>query len=138
MIERQQQNVDQLDPVVGQRVRELREARAWSQSDLAHALEQRGLTWHQTTVAKVEAGRRTIKASEALALAYALQIPVEKLLDPDNLDQFLDANFFAGQQTELRRLELYLERRQREMVGSTAEQQRAIEGAGDGEHREEA
>ena len=53
-----------------------------SQRDVAQVMADRhNLGWHQTTVAKVEAGDRPVRVSEALALADVLGVHVDELLD---------------------------------------------------------
>lgn len=63
------------------RIRQLRVERGWSQADLAKRMSQLGPAWHQTTVAKTERAERELKYSEVRALAEALSIPLERLLD---------------------------------------------------------
>ncbi|WP_170259323.1 helix-turn-helix domain-containing protein [Nocardioides psychrotolerans] len=48
----------------------------WSQEALAARMVALGHpTWRQTTVAKVEAGRRPVSMAEGISLAYALGLP---------------------------------------------------------------
>ncbi len=49
-------------------VRAMRQARGWSQAELAVRLGEYGFRMHQTTVAKLEAGERPIRINEAAAL----------------------------------------------------------------------
>lgn len=67
--------LDEFERVIGAKVRLLREERGWSQSDLARRLSDIGLEMHQTTVAKMEAGRRPLRVSEAVAVAQACGLP---------------------------------------------------------------
>lgn len=65
----------------GQRVRAVRTEQARSQQDIADALaEQFGLHLHQTAIAKIEAGSRAVKMSEALAIADVLGVHIGQLL----------------------------------------------------------
>lgn len=66
----------------GARVRELREAKGMSQADLAEAMTQRGVRWHQTTVAKSEKGQRPIRLDEAALLAELLFTSLPVMLAP--------------------------------------------------------
>jgi transcriptional regulator with XRE-family HTH domain len=52
-----------------QKVAQLREERGWSQAELAKRLSAIGFEMHQTTVAKLEAGKRPLRVAETLALA---------------------------------------------------------------------
>ncbi|MFI6078892.1 helix-turn-helix domain-containing protein [Actinoplanes sp. NPDC051343] len=68
---------------LAQRLRPLRTQRGWSQAELAqHMSEQYGLRWHQTTIAKIEAGQRPIGLNEAAALANEFDITGTELLMP--------------------------------------------------------
>jgi transcriptional regulator with XRE-family HTH domain len=63
--------------VVGQRIREVRLRRGWSQGDLAKRLDRT-----QTAVSYWESGRRTLGVDELVEVAVALGVPVSELL-PD-------------------------------------------------------
>lgn len=66
---------------IGRRVRELRQARGWSQEQLASAMTDLGVTMHQTTVAKVEAAARPIRVNEAAVFAAVLGVRLVDLLE---------------------------------------------------------
>jgi transcriptional regulator with XRE-family HTH domain len=70
--------------VIAGRVRGLRTAAGWSGAALAERLNERGIPWNRTTVAKLETGRReSITVQELLALAVVLEVPpVWLLTDP--------------------------------------------------------
>lgn len=71
---------DKLEAAIGRTIRGKREERRMSQRHLVEVLnEDYGLAWHQTTLAKAEAGERPVRLSEALALADALDVPIEML-----------------------------------------------------------
>jgi transcriptional regulator with XRE-family HTH domain len=59
----------------GEKVRQWRRARNWSQDDLAHRLRSRGFDMHQTTVAKIERGTRPLRVAEAAAIAFIFRVP---------------------------------------------------------------
>lgn len=66
----------------GQRVRAVRTEQGRAQQDIADALaEQLGLHLHQTAIAKIEAGSRAVKMSEALAIAAVLGVHIGQLLE---------------------------------------------------------
>ena len=81
-----------------------------------------GHQWHQTTVAKVEAGERPVKLTEAVAVSYVLGVPLDQLIDGQNMHVPASKQMALA---ELTRMEQYLERRRRELT----------EGSNDGEHR---
>lgn len=64
----------------GQRVRELRLARGWSQEDLAERLTALGFQFHQTQIGKLENGGRPIRLNEAGALAAIFEVPLPDLI----------------------------------------------------------
>lgn|SRR5699024_4658437 len=70
-----------LDRTFGVNVREAREGLGYSQQTFADTLEAfYGITWHQTTVGKIESGARPAKLHEAVAIASALGMSVSDLL----------------------------------------------------------
>jgi transcriptional regulator with XRE-family HTH domain len=69
-----------LEARAGRRVRELRQSRGWSQTDLATRLRPYGFDLTQSTVAKLEAGARPTRLDELDALAAALGVPLADFL----------------------------------------------------------
>jgi transcriptional regulator with XRE-family HTH domain len=70
-----------LDKIFGRNMREARERLGYSQQLFADSLEAfYGITWHQTTVGKIESGVRPAKLHEAVAIASALGMSVSDLL----------------------------------------------------------
>ncbi len=67
------------EKVIAEKVRQLRTERGWSQDDLARRMEELGWPMHQTTVAKLEAAKRPIRAAEVYALAMAFGLPMQAL-----------------------------------------------------------
>jgi transcriptional regulator with XRE-family HTH domain len=61
-----------------------RERLGKSQQMIVLDLAGHGLSWHQTTVAKVEAGTRRVNLTEALALSNSLGMTLEDLLEDPN------------------------------------------------------
>jgi transcriptional regulator with XRE-family HTH domain len=62
-------------------VRKLREARGWSQEDVARRMVLYGYTWHRTAVAKTEAGTRPLGLNEAIALAGVFSMTLDQFLE---------------------------------------------------------
>jgi transcriptional regulator with XRE-family HTH domain len=60
----------------GGNVRAVREARGWSQEALAHEAEL-----HRTYIGSVERGERNVSLLNICAIANALDVPPETLLD---------------------------------------------------------
>lgn len=55
--------------------RGLREERGWSQQDISDKLAEMGIDMHQTTVAKLEKGRRPLRVAEMYALSWIFGLP---------------------------------------------------------------
>jgi transcriptional regulator with XRE-family HTH domain len=66
---------EQLEAVIGRRVRALRKLRGWSQVDLGLRLDL-----HQTSVAKLESAGRSIRVNELATLAAIFDVRLEDLL----------------------------------------------------------
>jgi transcriptional regulator with XRE-family HTH domain len=71
----------------GLQVRKLREARGWSQEEVALRMVMYGYTWHRTAVAKTEAGTRPLDLNETIALAGVFSMTLEQFLSgaPDQM-----------------------------------------------------
>jgi transcriptional regulator with XRE-family HTH domain len=68
------------DERVGANIRRIRDANGFSQADLAAELGRRGgLSWPQQTIARIEAGTRPLKFSEAVAVAETLEVELGRL-----------------------------------------------------------
>lgn len=73
--EAMRRNFEWYEQAFGDRVRQWRKARSWSQEDLAEKLNDFGFEMHQTTVAKIERGTRPLRVAEAVALAQIFGVP---------------------------------------------------------------
>jgi transcriptional regulator with XRE-family HTH domain len=62
------------------RLRSERQLRNWSQSDMAQLLSDNGTAMHSTTIAKIEAGDRTVRIDEATAIADLFGVSLDALL----------------------------------------------------------
>ena len=114
-------HVKELDANFGRRVREERERSGMPQSHIALVLKlSYGHQWHQTTVAKVEAGERPVKLAEAVAVSYVLGVPLDQLIDGQNTHVPASKQMALA---ELTRMEQYLERRRRELTEAKSRQQ---------------
>lgn len=67
--------------IIGTAVRELRRAQRpkVSQQDLAGRLAARGVVIDRSAIARIESGERFVSDYEALTIAQALKVPVERL-----------------------------------------------------------
>ena len=79
---------------VGRKVARMREQRGWSQSVLGEKLARHGFELHQTTIAKLEAGKRPIRVNEVVALADVFSVPVLDLL-PDEVGMIVNQDELA-------------------------------------------
>jgi transcriptional regulator with XRE-family HTH domain len=76
------------DQRFGERVKDEREARGWSQADMAKMLFDKGIKpMHPTTVAKIEAGVRSVRINEAVGIADLFGVSVDSLLGRKPGDQ---------------------------------------------------
>lgn len=77
-----------IDEQFGKTVRAQREQRGWSQADMAKMLSDKGIQpMHPTTVAKIEAGDRSVRINEALGIADLFEVSVDSLLGRKHLTQ---------------------------------------------------
>lgn len=68
------------DDRFGANLRAIRERRGISQAELARLMTARGQPWHQSTVARAEAGRQSVRVGEAEILAAILEVTVDQFL----------------------------------------------------------
>jgi transcriptional regulator with XRE-family HTH domain len=61
-------------------MRAVREQKRWSQEQMAKLLSRKGLHFYATTIAKIEAGDRSVGIAEAVAVAELFEIPLDSLL----------------------------------------------------------
>ncbi|MEU7696664.1 helix-turn-helix transcriptional regulator [Microbispora hainanensis] len=71
-----------IDRIVGQRVRDLRLRRGWTQQDVVVRLRSYDISLHQTAIARLEAGRRAVGISEAVSLARVFGVSLNDLVTP--------------------------------------------------------
>lgn len=64
---------------LGGKIRHAREAKGWSQSDLARKLQIYGWDVERTVITKIELRRRCITDYELIAIAEILEISIDKL-----------------------------------------------------------
>lgn len=69
------------DDRFGNRVRDEREHRGWSQADMAQMLLGKGIhPMHPTTIAKIEAGTRSVRINEAVGIAELFDVSLDTLV----------------------------------------------------------
>jgi transcriptional regulator with XRE-family HTH domain len=69
------------DKRFGERVKAERDHRGWSQAEMAKILSDRGIhPMHPTTVAKIEAGDRSVRINEAVGIADLFEVSLDSLL----------------------------------------------------------
>ncbi|MDT5120367.1 MAG: hypothetical protein QOE30_6106, partial [Mycobacterium sp.] len=65
----------------GKRVQIERTNRGWSQAEMARMLSENGIDpMHPTTIAKIEAGQRSVRINEALGIAELFEASIDSLL----------------------------------------------------------
>lgn len=70
--------------VLRRRIRELREARGLSQRAVAEAMTAAGVPLTGDKVSKLEAGTREVRYDELLAFADVLEVPLARLMSPED------------------------------------------------------
>lgn len=68
------------EEAAGRELRRLREARRWSQEQVARRMDAYGYDFHQTAIAKTEAGQRPLRLNEAVAFACLFGVTLAGLL----------------------------------------------------------
>ena len=58
-----------------EKFRQLREDRGWSQTELSEQLAEYGIDMHQTTIAKMESGKRPLRVAEMFGLSHVFKMP---------------------------------------------------------------
>jgi len=131
----------------GQRVRDYRDARGWSQEKLADLMSAAGHPWRQTTTAKTEAADRPVRVREVVALARIFGVPVGALFDVGiEADTAYQLHGIERADAELEKLEKRLQAQRsllnferNEIAMQEANRRwRAAQGGNGGEHRPEA
>jgi transcriptional regulator with XRE-family HTH domain len=77
--------VPTLDEVIGRAVKTLREQKKMAQDALARACRRKGLQWSRSSIAMLEAGRRSCSISELLIVASALGAPLRLIVSGECL-----------------------------------------------------
>ena len=68
--------------IVGRLVRKMRQQRGWTQDQLSAQCQVRGLNLTRSTLAKIEARVRFIRACELFIIAKVLNVPMDNFYPP--------------------------------------------------------
>jgi transcriptional regulator with XRE-family HTH domain len=71
------------EQIAGRQLALLREERGWSQSEVARRMEASGYNWHQTTVGRIESGKRPLRLNELVHLAAMFGVSPIRLIVPN-------------------------------------------------------
>lgn len=82
----------------GQRVRQLRKAAGLTQQQLADRLSQWGRSYHQTTVAKLEAGTRPTTLEELIPLSVALGVSQREFFEDPSPEDMAEREIREAEQ----------------------------------------
>ncbi len=69
--------------LIGPKVRQLREEKAWTQGELAAALSKRGWTCSVQDLAAIEGQNATVSDAQFLVLGFVLEVDHADLFPPD-------------------------------------------------------
>lgn len=72
-----------LDDFIGASVKRWRLLSGLTQEAVTAEMVKRGFEFHQSTLYKIESGKRRVLIGEAVALAEVLGVPLESLISPD-------------------------------------------------------
>lgn len=87
-LQQRREYYEQWEKSFGDKVRQWRRERNWSQEEVAAHLRYQGFDMHQTTVAKIERGTRPLRVAEAVALAHIFKVPALAIFEgPGPTDQ---------------------------------------------------
>lgn len=90
-----------VDANIGRNLRSARERAGMSQTELARQVTDLGLIGvHQTTIARIEAGKRSLRAAEALAFGRVLETSIEYLAESAMNASLRSAHSTLGQAVE--------------------------------------
>ncbi len=73
--EQVRETFDAQERAAGQKIKQLRMERSWSQEHLAKLMTEVGYAMYQTTIGKIENGRRPITVGEVAAFCHVFRIP---------------------------------------------------------------
>ena len=71
--------------VSGKKIKEIRQQRGLTQPDLAAQLQVNGIIIERDSISRIEIGTRFVADYELMIIAQILNVPVDSLLDADNL-----------------------------------------------------
>jgi transcriptional regulator with XRE-family HTH domain len=71
---------------VARSVKRARQLQNWNQQQLAHRLTELGLPTRQSTIARIETGKRGVSLDDAVALSVALDVPLVRLIAGQAVD----------------------------------------------------
>lgn len=95
-----------IDDNFGASLRYWRELRDITQEDLSKRMRARGFDFHQSTLYKIESGKRRVLLGEGVALAELLQVPLDRLTSPQvGTEPAILAQIKLGARLELDALE---------------------------------
>lgn len=83
--------------IAGRKFEQLRRDRGYSQHEIAERMTNLGFKMHQTTVAKLEQGRRPLRVAELAAMGSIFGLPVEAVLYLPNPKQAPDVEYLAAE-----------------------------------------
>lgn len=82
--------------VFGERVRQSRKARAWTQEDLSRATKAAGQRIDRAVLSRIESNARAVQIGEALVIAASLGVALDYLLTPLDSDGRLTLGSDSG------------------------------------------
>lgn len=86
------QNIDNIRETLKVEFKKARDSRRWSQAELAKRCQTAGLPFYASTIGKIETGKRSLDAAEAIALADVLGMDLRTVIsETSSIDRLLSA-----------------------------------------------
>lgn len=122
----------------GRVIRQMREARGWSQAELAARLASIGFEYHQTTIGKLESGARALRIGELFAMSSVFEVQAADLLaavigQPDHIEgrvREIEEHAARLREDFVEQLDGYVA----DQVSIARQLSAALQGSDDGEH----
>lgn len=105
-----------LERAMCEKFRQLREERGWSQAELSERLAEFGVDMHQTTIAKMETGKRPLRVSEMFGLSHTFGMPPGAVFSMPIREETFDS--LEALQAELARTEQVVQEMREHTLGA--------------------
>lgn len=89
------------DKFIGQRLKDLREERGWSQAEVVSRMRQRGIAYINTsTLSRIESGTRPVRLTEAKGFSYVFGVSMHYLIAAADTLMRVTTRFRIGREAQ--------------------------------------